>query len=356
MLLLEELAKGYGLFCQADLLMLCKTVLLKPGHDEKDFEQLFHQYLRQMQQLPKDNQKQTSSSPTQTKPEPDRANTENSEEVKTEAEKETTQKSADPLDPSTPDELIQAKEMISIYFEDAPKSGGGFRMDSSQRDISKMIFQKAFILQGDDYLLPTRVLQQAWRSMRSLQEVGTKERLDLEETIRQVAQTGFLGAPALKAAYQNTAELTLLIDASPSMVAFTGLARKITQTAAQGSHFKRLRIGYFNNIPEDYLFGSPGFQDPIDIAEFLWAPSRSVLVFSDAGAARGYLNWERVSETLAFLEVLNTPNFVWVNPVPRERWEHSTAEVLALKIETMFSSHPMEFRNAIKQLRGKLKT
>jgi len=257
---------------------------------------------------------------------------------------------------SSSEELVEQGGMISIYFEEAGQGLEGIQMDSSQRDISELIFQKSFIIQGDDYLLPTRVLQQAWRSMRNLQEVGVKRLLDLDKTIRQVANTGFLGKPALRADYQNTAQLTILIDDSPSMVAFAGLAEKMIRTATQDRHFQDLRVFYFDNVPEDYLFRSPGLQNPVDIADFLLQPRSSVLVFSDAGAARGMLNWDRVSETLAFIKLINAPHFVWVNPIPRKRWEHSSAELIALKTGLMFSSNPLEFRNAIKQLRGKLRS
>lgn len=356
LLLLEELSKGYGLFSRADLLILCKTVLLKPGHEEQDFERMFNQYLREIQSR---QEKKDTSTKSDTEQPPDPVDTSADKPTVDATDQKQTEPSTDAEESkqtSSTEELVEQGEMISIYFEEAGQGLEGIQMDSSQRDISELIFQQSFIIQGDDYLLPTRVLQQAWRSMRNLQEVGTKRLLDLDKTIRQVADTGFLGEPALRADYQNTAQLTILIDDSPSMVAFAGLAEKMIRTATQDRHFRNLRVFYFDNVPEDYLFRSPGLQDPVDIADFLLQPRSSVLVFSDAGAARGLLNWDRVSETLAFMKLINAPHFVWINPIPRERWEHSTAEVIALKTGAMFASDPLEFRNAIKQLRGKLKT
>ncbi|HKK76044.1 MAG TPA: hypothetical protein VJ953_13280 [Saprospiraceae bacterium] len=356
LLLLEELARGYGLFTRADLLILCKTVLLKPGHEEQDFERMFNQYLRQIQarQQEKDTARKSDAEqptdPVDTPADKSAVDATDNKPAESPTEAEESKQT------SSSEELVEQGGMISIYFEEAGQGLEGIQMDSSQRDISELIFQKSFIIQGDDYLLPTRVLQQAWRSMRNLQEVGVKRLLDLDKTIRQVANTGFLGKPALRADYQNTAQLTILIDDSPSMVAFAGLAEKMIRTATQDRHFQDLRVFYFDNVPEDYLFRSPGLQNPVDIADFLLQPRSSVLVFSDAGAARGMLNWDRVSETLAFIKLINAPHFVWVNPIPRKRWEHSSAELIALKTGLMFSSNPLEFRNAIKQLRGKLRS
>lgn len=356
LLLLEELAKGYGLFTREDLLMLCKTVLLKPGHDEKDFEKMFYQYLGQIQAQIREKASPKVSDTKKTELEKDTDLTQKPKDTEpAPGEKPTTDTTDTPTEEMDSTQAEQP-EMISIYFEDAQPGLEGIQMDSSQRDISELIFQKAFIIEGDDYLLPNRVLQQAWRSMRHLQEVGPKRMVDVEKTVREVAETGFLGKPVLRADYQNMAQLTILIDDSPSMVAFAGLAEKIIRTAGQDRHFRDLKVFYFDNVPEDYLFRSPGLKDPLDIADFLLRPRQSVLVFSDAGAARGLLNWDRVSDTLDFMRLINAPHFVWINPMPRVRWEHSTAEVIALKTGLMFASDPLEFRNAIKQLRGKLKT
>lgn len=355
LLLLEELAQGHGLFSKADLLMLCKTVFLKPGHEEEDFERMFHQYISTLKPKEEKKKDQEPNLADKTKGEGKRTKDDPVKDRDTQKRKDADQ----PIDSDkTPQELTgiqEQQEMISIYFEDVDSTVEGIRMNSSQRDVSQLIFQKAFIIQGDDYLLPNRVLKQAWRSMRTLQEVGPKRTLDVEKTVRKVAETGFLGKPVLKADAQNTATLTILIDASPSMVAFSGLAEKVIRTAQQDRHFKDLKVFYFDNVPGDYLFRDSILQDPIDIAEFLKLPRTSVLVFSDTGAARGLMNWDRVTESLAFIDLINAPHFVWVNPMPRERWENTTAEVVALKTKAMFAIDPLEFRNAIKMLRGKLR-
>jgi uncharacterized protein with von Willebrand factor type A (vWA) domain len=55
------------------------------------------------------------------------------------------------------------------------------------------------------------------------------------------------------------------------------------------------------------------------------------LIVSDAGAARGYFDKERVEETQAFIEVIRRYSYklAWLNPMPQARWKSSTAEELA---------------------------
>ena len=64
--------------------------------------------------------------------------------------------------------------------------------------------------------------------------------------------------------------------------------------------------------------------------------------------------WERVEETNSFLQILNAPRVAWVNPMPRNRWLNTSAEVIAQSME-MFTCEALELRNAVKLLRGKLK-
>jgi uncharacterized protein with von Willebrand factor type A (vWA) domain len=56
-----------------------------------------------------------------------------------------------------------------------------------------------------------------------------------------------------------------------------------------------------------------------------------LLVVSDAGSARGYLNRRRALQTAAFLAEARRlfPTIVWLNPMPRARWAGTTAALVA---------------------------
>lgn len=351
------MGEGYHLQNAKDLYSLCKVVLLKPGHDESAFQQLFDQYLLEVKAIAK---KAAAENLTKDK-DPSKAGQPDTTETSNRADQPTQTTPPPKTTPPSVSNSVEASSIsenaatISLFFADGDAVMEGISMETEKQGMDEIIFQKAFIIKGDDYLLPGRILKQAWRSMRSLQEVGSKHVLDVDQTVQAVAKRGFLDQPVFKAAYQNTTRLTILVDASASMVAFGNLGQKMIQTAQQDRHFQNLQVFYFNNVPEDYLFHDERMTDPIEIADFLMLPKTPVLIFSDAGAARGLLNWERASETIDFLKLLGAPKWTWINPMPRERWLTTTAELIAEQSKHMFECNTLEFRNAIKMLRGKVR-
>ena len=80
----------------------------------------------------------------------------------------------------------------------------------------------------------------------------------------------------------------------------------------------------------------------------------AVLIFSDAGAARGGYNRERVELTGEFLqEVRRAVRYVaWINPMPESRWDGTTAGEIA-ELVPMFEITRRGLQGAIAILRGK---
>jgi uncharacterized protein with von Willebrand factor type A (vWA) domain len=79
-----------------------------------------------------------------------------------------------------------------------------------------------------------------------------------------------------------------------------------------------------------------------------------VLIFSDAGAARGGLNFKRVSLTIAFLRRLkqHVRYVTWVNPMPKTRWAGTTAGEIARYVP-MFEGTRQGLDQSIDVLRGR---
>lgn len=354
--MLGQLGKGYNLQNKEDLYSLCKILLLKPRHEEMAFRQLFDEYLLEIAELARrkaENESKEKPLASETDGQVSGKEIEDDALSSKETQGPADTKEQPPISSTETTSLPSTEETISLFFANADAVVEGISVETEKQSMDEIIFQKAFIIKGDDYLLPGRVLKQAWRSMRNLHEVGSQNILDVDQTVQAVAQKGFLDRPVLKAAYQNTTQLTILLDASSSMVAFSNLGQKIIETAKQDRHFQKLRVFYFNNLPEEYLFYDERMTEPIELADFLNLPKTPVLIFSDAGAARGLLNWDRVKDTLAFLDFLAAPKWTWINPMPRERWLDTTAELIADQSQHMFECNSLEFRNAIKMLRGK---
>jgi uncharacterized protein with von Willebrand factor type A (vWA) domain len=83
------------------------------------------------------------------------------------------------------------------------------------------------------------------------------------------------------------------------------------------------------------------------------AKGNSVLIISDAGAARGYYDRRRVAETKAFLKTLSayTYLYTWLNPMPQNRWRATTAADIA-DIVPMFPFNREGLNDAVSILRG----
>jgi uncharacterized protein with von Willebrand factor type A (vWA) domain len=79
----------------------------------------------------------------------------------------------------------------------------------------------------------------------------------------------------------------------------------------------------------------------------------AVLIVSDAGAARGNFDQERVDNTKVWIEKLqqSVRYFAWLNPMPSECWPKTTAGEIA-RFVPMFEISPQGMYAAISVLRG----
>jgi hypothetical protein len=79
-----------------------------------------------------------------------------------------------------------------------------------------------------------------------------------------------------------------------------------------------------------------------------------VLIVSDAGAARGSFESERVERTQVFLNQLkrSVRRYAWLNPMPNHRWKGTTAEDIA-RLVPMFEMSRRGLDAAIDILRGR---
>jgi uncharacterized protein len=209
-----------------------------------------------------------------------------------------------------------------------------------------------------DYLPVTqRQLKQSWRYLRQLVREGVAIELDIEATTRQIARCGLLLEPVFVPPRQNRTELLLLVDQEGSMVAFRSLAERLTETAARGGRLGKMGIFYFRNCPIGSLYHDPLHLEAEPVADVLAQLRRDrtvVLIFSDAGAARGGFNRDRVDVTADFLAQLQSQvrRVVWLNPMPQARWAGTTAAEIARSVP-MFEATRQGIEGAIAGLRGK---
>ncbi|MBD2525182.1 hypothetical protein [Nostoc sp. FACHB-133] len=214
-----------------------------------------------------------------------------------------------------------------------------------------------FPLIVNDLPVTHRQMKQGWRYLRQFSREGPPIELDMEATIQQVAQYGVLLNPVLVPRRTNRIELLLLIDGDGSMVPFHHLSQELADTALRGGRFSRVRVYYFHNCPDEYLYRDRYHLEAESIDDCLsnLPKARTVcLIFSDAGAARGGFNSRRRRLTKFFLKELRqyVRYITWLNPVPRDRWETTTAHDIAALVP-MFEVNRQEFYKAINVLRGR---
>src|SRR5947208_11506031 len=110
---------------------------------------------------------------------------------------------------------------------------------------------------------------------------------------------GYFIAPVYRRQLRHHAHLLLLIDRRGSMAPFHSLTRDLIETAQQAPTLERVETRYFHDVVADTLYADPLLNEPMALEQGLEScgPETSLLIVSDAGAARGSLDIDRVLAT-----------------------------------------------------------
>jgi uncharacterized protein len=201
-------------------------------------------------------------------------------------------------------------------------------------------------IDGDDlpelhtyHPLSRRSMAYGWRYLRRFVATGVADVVDVSATVEQVARCGFFLAPVYRRRLVNQARVLLLVDQGGAMTPFHRFTRELVETALAAGVFPegQVQVGYFHNMPTEYVYRDAHLTLPRAAAELLAECDRetSVLIVSDAGAARGFRRMERIRKTTEFLVKLKQYSSLisWLNPMPRDRWQGSSAELVAYLVQ-----------------------
>ncbi|VAW43280.1 hypothetical protein MNBD_CHLOROFLEXI01-351 [hydrothermal vent metagenome] len=338
--LLQALQTGLGqeaLTDRAVLKELCQLLWAKSPLDQAILAHQFDQIISQSAAAPTDEEtveeasEQLPDDPIEPEPEPD--------DIEAQP-KPTIEPAADEVEPIPEREV--AKETAEQMMDSAPNRV----FDTQDR---KLAYQR-FLLSTDYLPVTRRQLKQSWRYLRRQVRQGPPAEIDIPATVRRISEDGFFLTPAMRPRRTNKAALLLLIDQNGSMAPFHLLSRRLKETIESAGNLGQLGIYYFHDCPavlrdgriytdlyrEHTVTSHPQglYARPISkiLAEFDLNYS-SVLIFSDAGAARGNWDDERIEATYIFLHQLHTlgvKNVVWLNPMPEDRWEATRLQALNL--------------------------
>jgi uncharacterized protein with von Willebrand factor type A (vWA) domain len=355
LLLVEALNGGFGLKDETDLLNVCRAIWFKPNQSRDVFEHQFHKALHFVRQRVKIQKGSKSEEP---KPIPTPPVTEPRNRQDSEPETQTKKRESSTPD-TTPekDKVPSPQEFIYLNISSTTEREGG-RLPSDQ-EISKRVDQYDFLFQGGYRVLWERQLQHSWANLPDNYESYPTEEIDLEASLELYARRGNFDELVFQTRQVGVSRVLILIDHASSMLAFHDLAEQIADSApVSESHLPNKY--YFHDIPLEYLYRDPAQMNGdriADLARYFLHRKTNILVISDAGAARGMYEAERVLDTRDSLQQLAplANRIVWLNPVPKARWSGTTAEQIARHLVPMFEISDLGLQRAVNTLKGRNK-
>ncbi len=353
-LLLQAIRSGFAVDSKDQLLQLCKRLWLKSLFDESDFN---HHFKMSFAGLPDDLlvrlKEEKKKEEKEKKEEELLEGKEGEEEAKEKDEEETT--APDTEEKENPLE----EETITEYSRDEVASmqivTSDFRKQSAAIEAEA---QRQYGLVRDYIPITQRSLLSMWRYLQLPEGVPQQQEIDINATVLDIYRSGFFLHPKYKETRPKN-RLSILIDQGGSMVAFQALANRIATTAGRANALRNVEQYYFHNVPAGkYLFKDSKGLERYMINHLLAHSSGqhdALLIISDAGAARGRSDSERIIATTDFLEKANKvfEHIVWINPMPRYRWRRTSASILSRYVD-MFAASETEVKKAIKKLQGRL--
>ncbi|MGF2037339.1 MAG: VWA domain-containing protein [Nostoc sp. CmiVER01] len=327
----RSLEAGFGISNKQELKQLCCMLWAKSEEENRLIRRLFEQMWRHS---PAESRKEDKS-------------TENNISKPTREDLQ-----VPPVETPSIDEPLPDLETTPTIIPEPVQAVQAVRSSRGDREIKR----PRYMLLTEYFPVTKRQMKQCWRYLRRPVRQGVATELDIEATVAKIGREGTLLQPVLMPPRTNRTDLVLLIDQEGSMVPFHDLSRQLVETAERGGRLRTTNVFYFHDYPDEYLYRHPAMLDAKAVSEVLEeiGERAAVLIISDAGAARGNLDSERVDNTRVWIEQLqqSVRYFAWLNPMPTECWRQTTAGEIA-RFVPMFEMSPQGMSAAISVLRGR---
>lgn len=202
----------------------------------------------------------------------------------------------------------------------------------------------------DDTLeIGTRNIKLALRRLRKFARVGAQDELDIDDTISSTARKGGLLDIKMVPERHNSVKVLLFFDVGGSMDPYVQLCEELFSAAR--SEFKHLEYFYFHNFVYESVWKQSRRRQaettPLFDILHKYGKDYKVIFVGDATMAPyeithvgGSIEHYNEEAGATWMQRL-TDNFdhvAWINPVPREHWEHgySIAVVRQLLEDRMY--------------------
>lgn len=315
--LLEAIKKGFGCSNIEDLKSICRLLWLKSVNSEAEnkFETIFNQYLQE-------NQKSTQSSTTSFSHQTQGKDAFN----KNVGELQTQPKSTPTYQPARNKAIIPQNTASQIRLTSAYQT-------TPPIDITES--KQGYILKVSDFPFLERQTRHSWLRLRQPLRRGKTPEIDIPATVQKIGRDSICLEPEYKLQRLNQTQLIFLEDREGSMIPFRPIIDRLFNTV-EPKQFAAVNRYYFRNCPRDFVYLQPKGTEVLSLERLPLERQRTVLVIiSDAGAARGGYNPQRVEMTQALLNKLQThvKNLFWLNPVPSARWKGTSASAIYKLLE-----------------------
>jgi uncharacterized protein len=330
MALLRSLQAGIGLSDLTSLRQLCKALWVKSDEESVLFNRLFEAMWEQS--IASEEPKSSAAAPSAKS---DAAAAAEGDQAHSTASAENRPSQEISLQANEPSEIVQA-----------------LRHGKHNLDLDR----PKYSLLTEYFPVTRRQMKQSWRYLRRPVREGPPVELDIGATVEKIGREGLFREPVLLPRRSNRAVIVLLIDQDGSMVPFHALSRQLIETVSRGGLLQQTNVFYFHDYPAEFVYVDPTRLQARHVTDVLMSldAQTTVLLVSDAGAARGSLDRERAKRTGDFIQKLaqHVRRFAWINPLPNPRWANTTAGEIA-RLVPMFDMSRRGLEDAINTLRGR---
>ncbi|PAX58301.1 hypothetical protein [Brunnivagina elsteri] len=354
LVVVRSLEAGFGISNCEELEQLCSMLWAKSEEENRLIRRLFGEMWKQIESLPINSDLETQeNSPASLNETPSSTDTSSLiSDLPTPENYESSPIETPTIEEPPLDEPLPDLEIPPSIIPEPVQAVQAVRSSRGDREMKR----PRYMLLTEYFPVTRRQMKQCWRYLRRPVRQGVPTELDMEATVAKIGREGILLQPVMIPPRTNRTDLVLLIDQEGSMVPFHDLSRQLVETAERGGRLRTTNVFYFHDYPDEYLYRHPAMLDAKPISEILEeiGERTAVLIISDAGAARGNFDQERVDNTKVWIEELqqSVRYFAWLNPMPSECWQQTTAGEIA-RFVPMFEMSFQGMNAAISVLRGR---
>ena len=215
------------------------------------------------------------------------------------------------------------------------KQLGGIRVGgkSNYRSAYRVAGERKYRDWRKDNTIDSRQFQMAFRSLRQLSSNSDepKTELDIDTTIRKTCDNAGNLSIEFTRPRKNALKLMLLMDSGGSMDPYSQLCSRLFQAASRSNRFKDLKVYYFHNCIEEYLYTNPTLEKEYAVStqKILRECDKDyrVIMVGDATMEKSDLDFHPLETTrnnlgycgLDWLQLMlrRYEHIVWLNPYSR---------------------------------------